>query len=97
MRYERLLALGTLLAASPLAAQQNPFALTSPSVKSAYIVYEMSTKGTKVPGAKMELGVTRSNWVMRMVSPFEIAGKRDTMRGLGVETSDSLYRYNTLG
>ncbi len=84
MRYERLLALGTLLAASPLASQQNPFALTSPSVKSAYIVYEMSTKGTKVPGARMELGVTRSNWVMRMVSPFEIAGKRDTMRGLGV-------------
>lgn len=93
----RLVLLGTLLAAQPVAAQQNPFALTSPSVKSAYIVYEMSNKGTRVPGASVELRVTGGNWVLRLVAPFEIQQKRDTLRSLSVETADSVYRYSTLG
>ncbi len=93
----RLVLLGTMLAAQPVAAQQNPFALTSPSVKTAYIVYEMSNKGTRVPGATVELGVTGGDWVMRLVAPFEIQQKKDTLRSLSVETADSVYRYNALG
>jgi hypothetical protein len=92
-----LLAIGSLGAAGPLAGQQNPFAFTSPTVKSAHIVYDMSSQGKPVPGANLELGVTADRWVMRLVSPFDMGGKKDTIRSVVVETRDSVYRYNALG
>jgi hypothetical protein len=44
-----------------------------------------------------ELGVAPDRWIMRMTTPFEIAGKKDTLRALAVTTRDSQYSYNQMG
>jgi hypothetical protein len=87
----------SLVATSPLAAQASPFAFTGGSVKSAYIVYDLLSKGKAVPGASWESGVTPDRWIMRMKMPMEIGGKKDTVRSWVVETRDSQYKYNSMG
>ena len=89
--------LGLLMAASTLAAQENPFAFTGGSVKSAYVVYDVISKEKSAVGVTYEVGVAPDRWIMRMVTPFELAGKKDTMRMLAVSTRDSQYTYNALG
>ena len=93
----RVIPLGLILAASPLAAQDNPFALTGGSVKSAYIIYDLTTK-TKQGGAasSWELGVAPDRMIIRMAVPFEMGGKRDTLRTLAVTTRDSQYTYTRM-
>jgi hypothetical protein len=89
--------IGVLAAASPLAAQDNPFAFTGGSVKSAYIVYDFTSKGGPLPGATWESGVTQDRWILRMAMPMDMGGKKDTLRSLVVTTRDSQYKYNSLG
>jgi hypothetical protein len=97
MRRNGVLAFGVLVAASPLAGQENPFAFTGGSVKSAYIVYEVTSKEKQGVGGSYEVGVTPDRWIMRMSSPFELAGKKDTLHVLSVTTKDSQYTYNRMG
>jgi hypothetical protein len=97
MRRTTVVGLGVLMASSPLAAQENPFAFTGGSVKSAYIVYDLLNKGKPTPGMSYEVGMAPDRWIMRMVTPFEIAGKKDTAHMLAVTTRDSQYKYNAMG
>ena len=97
MRCHTIVALAGILVAPPLAAQENPFAFTGGSVKSAYIVYDMTNKQKQGAGGSYELGVTPDRWIARMVIPFDMAGKKDTMRTLVVTTRDSQYTYNAMG
>lgn len=97
MQRSAMISLGWLLAAGPAAAQDNPFAITGGSVKSAHIVYDVISKGKPAPGTSYELGAAPDRWIMRMVTAFEIAGKKDTARMLAVMTRDSQYKYNAMG
>jgi hypothetical protein len=82
MRCDRVIVLGGLMAAAPLAAQENPFAFTGGGVKTAYIVYDIIGKEKSSAGSSYEVGVAPDRWIMRMVTPFEFGGKQDTMRVL---------------
>jgi hypothetical protein len=94
----RILSVGLLAtAASPLTAQENPFAFTGGSVKSAYIVYDLVAKGKPVEGAIWESGVTPDRWIIKTSMPLDMGGKKDVMHGLVVSTRDSMYKYNTMG
>ena len=86
-----------LLLPGSLAAQDNPFALTGGPVKTAYIVYDV-TGNRQQPGvtATYEVGVTPDRWIMRMTTPFEMGGKKDTMHTLAISTRDSQYTYNRM-
>jgi hypothetical protein len=89
-----------LLLPGALAAQDNPFALTGGSVKTAYIVYDVSSskpQAQKQAAPTYEIGVAADRMIMKMVTPFEMAGKKDTMHTLVVATRDSQYKYNRLG
>ncbi|HEV8176526.1 MAG TPA: hypothetical protein VGP44_02445 [Gemmatimonadales bacterium] len=97
MRRNIVVALGVLTAASPLAAQDNPFAFTGGSIKSAYIVYDLASKDGPVQGATWESGVAPDRWIVRLVMPVDLGGKKDTMRSLVIVTRDSQYKYNTMG
>ncbi|MBA3443620.1 MAG: hypothetical protein H0T58_02030 [Gemmatimonadales bacterium] len=97
MRRASLSVLGGLLLAGPLAGQDNPFAFTGGSVKSAYIVYDLVSKGKAVEGATWESGVAPDRWIIRTSMPLDIAGKKDVAHGLAITTRDSLYKYNTMG
>jgi hypothetical protein len=97
MRHNIVVTFGALMAASPLAAQDNPFAFTGGSVKTAYIVYDFKTKGSETAGATYESGVAPDRWIIRMVMPVDLGGKKDTLRSLAITTRDSQYKYNTLG
>jgi hypothetical protein len=97
MLRNRVAPLALLLAASPLAAQVNPFAFTGGSVKTAYIVYDIVSEQPQTQGATFELGVAPDRWIMRTVTPFEVAGKKDTMRVLAVTTRDSQYTVSAMG
>jgi hypothetical protein len=97
MRRELVLIAGGVLLGSPLAAQGNPFALTGGAVKTAYIVYDVSSKDKQAQGASYEIGVSPDRMMMRMVTPFEMGGKKDTARFLVVTTKDSQYTYHSLG
>ncbi|MGH7510478.1 MAG: hypothetical protein ACREMZ_13550 [Gemmatimonadales bacterium] len=95
-------ALLALLTPAAAAGQDNPFALTGGSVKSAYIVYEVT--GKPQPDNPMaaaptvaELGVAPDRWMLRMVAPFELAGKKDTMKTVVVASGDSQYTYLQMG
>ncbi|HEX6433687.1 MAG TPA: hypothetical protein VFZ87_05580 [Gemmatimonadales bacterium] len=97
MRSEMIVIAGSMLLGAPLAAQDNPFALTGGSVKTAYIVYDVSSKDKQAQGASYEIGVAADRMMMRMVTPFEAAGKKDTARFLVVATKDSQYSYHSIG
>lgn len=97
MRRIFVVASGVLMAASPSAAQDNPFAFTGGSVKSAYIVYDLRSKEGAVQGATWESGVAPDRWIVRMTLPVDLGGKKDTMRSLVIVTRDSQYKYNTMG
>ena len=83
----RRAAILALLLPGSVAAQDNPFALTGGSVKTAYIVYEVSAQKQQ-PGAAptYEMGVAADRMIMRMVMPFEAGGKKDTLRSFVVAT-----------
>jgi hypothetical protein len=97
MRCELLLVAGSALLGTSLAAQENPFAFTGGSVKSAYIVYEVTGKNQQGAGTLWEIGVAPDRWLMRMVLPFEMAGKKDTVRTVFATTADSQYSYTSMG
>ena len=97
MRRDILIVLGGLLPAAPLAGQDNPFAFTGGSVKSAYIVYDVVTKGKPAAGMAYEIGVAPDRWIMKMKTPFEMGGKKDTALMLAVTTRDSQYTYHAMG
>ena len=98
MRRLGMMACSATLLTAPLAAQDNPFAFTGGSVKSAYIVYNITTEQKSAdPGTIWEVGVAPDRWIMRSVMPFENAGKKDTMRLLVVTTRDSQYTYTVMG
>jgi hypothetical protein len=86
-----------VLGAGPLAAQDNPFAFTGGAVKSAYIVYDVTSKDKQGPGSSYEVAVAPDRWIMKMKSPFELGGKKDTIRAVSVTTKDSQYTYNAMG
>ena len=94
----RRAAILALLLPGSLAAQDNPFALTGGSVKTAYIVYEVSAQKQQ-PGVTptYELGVAADRSIIKMVMPYEAGGKKDTVRSLVVTTRDSQYSYNRMG
>lgn len=98
MRRNIVIAFGVLMAASPVAAQENPFAFTGGSVKSAYIVYDITGKAPgSTAGATWEMGAAPDRWVIKSVMPYEIAGKKDTVRMLVLATRDSMYTYTVMG
>jgi hypothetical protein len=86
-----------ILVPATAAGQQNPFELTGGSVKSATIVYEMTGKPQQdnpLPQFSVaEVGVARDRWIMRTSAPFEMAGKKDTMKTVIVASGDSQYIY----
>jgi hypothetical protein len=98
MRCLSLMVWNTVLLAAPLVAQDNPFAFTGGSVKSAYIVYNITSanKGA-AEGTSWEIGVAPDRWIMKSIMPFEVAGKKDTMRVITVTTRDSQYTYTVMG
>ncbi len=94
----RRAAILALLLPGSVAAQDNPFALTGGSVKTAYIVYEVSAQKQQAGAAPTyELGVAADHMIMRMIMPFEASGKKDTLRSFVVATKDSQYTYNKMG
>jgi hypothetical protein len=100
MPLPRRVAIAALLLPGSLAAQDNPFALTGGSVKTAYIVYDVTAQKQQQPGAaggSYELGVASDRWILKMAVPFEIGGKKDTLQTLAVMTRDSQYTYNRMG
>src|SRR4026209_508658 len=73
MHSHRITALGIttfaiVLGAGPLAAQDNPFAFTGGAVKSAYIVYDVTSKDKQGPGSSYEVAVAPDRWIMKMKS-----------------------------
>ncbi len=72
------------MAASPLAAQENPFAFTGGSVKSAYIVYDMIGKANQGQGSRFDIWVAPDRFIVRTVVPLDLGGKKDTLRGVSV-------------
>jgi hypothetical protein len=98
MRCLGVMVCNTVLLVAPLTAQDNPFAFTGGSVKSAHIVYNITSanKGAAA-GASWEIGVAPDRWIMKTIMPFELAGKKDTMRMLMVTTRDSQYTYTVMG
>jgi hypothetical protein len=98
MRFLGVMVWNTVLLAAPLAAQDNPFAFTGGSVKSAYIVYNITSanKGAAA-GTSWEIGIAPDSWIMKSTMPFEIAGKKDTMRVITLTTRDSQYTYTVMG
>jgi hypothetical protein len=93
-----------ILVPATAAGQQNPFDLTGGSVKSAHIVYQVTSKQQPAEGINYqagattyEVGVSPDRWIMRMVAPFEMAGKRDTMRTVVAASGDSQYTYLEMG
>lgn len=93
-----VVAFGILMAASPLAAQDNPFAFTGGAVKSAYIVYDVTGKAPgSTAGASWEMGAAPDRWIIKSVMPFEMGGKKDTLRMLVITTRDSMYSYTVMG
>jgi hypothetical protein len=82
--------------ASPAAAQQNPFQLLGGSLKSAYVVYQVKREGKPVPGGQVEIGVTPRLWAMRLVVPYNISGRSDTIRTQVLETGDSMYQVTSV-
>ena len=98
MRCHGMIVCASLLLAAPAAAQDNPFAFTGGAVKSAYIVYDItSTQKGAAAGAGWEMGVAPDRWIMKSVMPYEIGGKKDTLRMLMVTTRDSQYTYTVMG
>src|SRR3982751_2769110 len=100
MSIPRRAAIAALLLPGSLAAQDNPFALTGGAVKTAYIVYDISAQKQQQPGTaggSYELGVAPDRWILKMALPFEMGGKKDTLRTLAVMTKDSQYTYNQMG
>jgi hypothetical protein len=99
MRHIGLIAAATLLSPIAVAAQQNPFALTGGSVKTAYIVYDLTTKqqGAAVNALAYETGVTPDRFMIKIVTLVDMAGKKDTMITLMVSSGDSQYSYNKMG
>jgi hypothetical protein len=97
MRCHGMIGCGSLLFAAPLAAQDNPFAFTGGGVKTAYIVYDVTSSKQQTTGSRYEIGVAPDRWIMRMVTPLEFAGKKDTLRVWAVTTRDSQYTYNAMG
>ena len=98
MRCIFVVALGVLMAASPVAAQDNPFAFTGGAVKSAYIVYDVTGKAPgSTAGASWEMGAAPDRWIIKSVMPFEMGGKKDTLRMLVITTRDSMYSYTVMG
>lgn len=94
--------LALLIPSAALDAQDNPFALTGGSVKSAHVVYEVKGKpnpDNPTTGAftVAEVGVAPDRWLMRMVAPFEHGGKRDTMTMIMATNKDSQYTYMKMG
>ena len=87
---------GVLVAATPLAAQDNPFAFTGGSVKTAYIVYQVNSKQKEGQGSTFEIGVAPDRWIMRTEAPMEMGGKKDTVRVLAVTTRDSQYTFTSM-
>ncbi|MFL5402482.1 MAG: hypothetical protein ACJ8BF_06655 [Gemmatimonadales bacterium] len=80
------------LVPATVAGQQNPFALTGGSVKSAYITYDVTSKGVPMSGSTMELGVAGQKFALRLnvVTVFE--GEKLAMKIHVVENRDSVYR-----
>ena len=98
MRCHGMIFCGSLLVGAPLAAQENPFAFTGGSIKSAYVVYTItSAQPGAAAGTSWEMGVAPDRWIMKSVMPYEIAGKKDTVRMLMVTTRDSQYTYTVMG
>jgi hypothetical protein len=98
LRHGMMVCGGLLLVAPLAAAQDNPFSFTGGSVKSAYIVYTLtSTKPGVSGGAGWEMGLTPDRWIIKTVMPYELAGKKDTMRMLVFTTRDSQYTYTVMG
>ena len=98
MRCHGMLVCGGLGLVAPLAAQENPFAFTGGSVKSAYVVYTITSKQPGAgAGSTWEMGVAPDRWLMKSVMPFEMAGKKDTVRILMLTTRDSQYTYTVMG
>lgn len=85
-----------LLLPGSLAGQDNPFALTGGPVKTAHIVYQVSGKQPGIAPV-YEVAIAPDRWIMRMNTPFEMGGKKDTMHALAISTRDSQYTYNRLG
>ncbi|HEY4593283.1 MAG TPA: hypothetical protein VIJ61_12795 [Thermoanaerobaculia bacterium] len=100
MPIPRRAAFAALLLPGSLAAQDNPFAFTGGSVKTAYIVYEMSGGKQQQQAAAAgtyEIGVAPDRWIIRMSMPFDMGGKKDTLHTLAISTKDSQYTYNRMG
>jgi hypothetical protein len=97
MRLMKLLVTCPMLLPFPLAAQDNPFALTGGKAKSAYIVYDVKGKDQQGAGSTWEIGVAPDRWMMRMVLPIEFGGKSDTVRTITATTGDSQYAYSSMG
>src|SRR5919107_3053556 len=96
----RRAAIFALLLPGSLAAQDNPFAITGGSVKTAYIVFDVSSSkqpGGGASGGSYELGIAPDRWIMRLSTPFEAGGMKDTMHMLAVTTRDSQYTYSRMG
>lgn len=84
--------LAILLTPATLAAQQNPFALTGGSVKSAHIVYDIHAKGKPVPQSGVEMGISDQRSAVRMHLYMEFEGEKGIMKILVVENRDSVYK-----
>jgi hypothetical protein len=83
-----------------LAGQENPFALTGGSVKSAYIVYDAKWKpvqGVPATTLSFEMGVTPDRMVIKTATLVQVEAKKDTMTTLVVSAGDSQFTYNRLG
>ncbi|MEA2725045.1 MAG: hypothetical protein QOH59_2816 [Gemmatimonadales bacterium] len=84
------------MAASPVAAQENPFAFTGGKVKSAYIVYDLVGNEKQPKGSTFEIGVTPDRMIIRARYPVDMGGKKDTLGIIAVTTRDSQYTVTTM-
>ena len=96
MRRNSTIAFGLFMAASPLAAQDNPFAFTGGSVKSAYIVYDLVGNEKQPKGSSFEIGVAPDRMIIRAKYPVDMGGKKDTLGVLAVTTRDSQYTITSM-
>lgn len=79
-----------VLTAAPLAAQeQNPFARTASSIRTAHVVYDVLKDGKPVANARAELGISGDRLGFQTVLP--LPGQAEPMRLFRLEAGDTVY------
>lgn len=89
-----LAAAALVLAAAPLAAQDNPFTPADGPVRDARVAYALSAGGQQIIG-RADLLHSGSKWALSIAIRDSLSG--DTLKSWALLTQDSVYRWQAFG